>query len=321
MRKNVFFSLLITAALGSCVSMQKYKLLEQAKNECETKASIAKEEYEATITSLKDRIELLETRRNGLEKEGRDLRDSLIKVSAELKESRALYQNIVGGLKAENQDLVKQLEEKNESLHNKEIELNQALARVEEDRQKLNTLIDELNSTAQRVRTLERELSMKDSAVRALKDAVAGALIGFDGLDIQVENRNGKVYVSLAEKLLFKSGSITVDPKGKEALVKLAQALESKTDVMINVEGHTDDRPMNSDKIKDNWDLSVLRATSIVRILTEDGKLDPFRIQASGKGPFSPVADNGTAEGRAKNRRTEIILTPKLDKILEIINN
>lgn len=321
MRLSVLFTLVAVGTLASCVSMQKYKAMEQAKKDCETQASRAKEEYEATIVQLKDRIATLENRRNLLEKEGRDLRDSLVKVRAELKESQDLYNNIVGGLQAERQDLVKQLEEKNQNLQKKELELNQALARVEEDRQKLNALIAELNATTQRVRSLERELRVKDSAVRALKDAVANALTGFDGLDIQVENRNGKVYVSLAEKLLFKSGSISVDPKGKDALVKLAGALQTRTDVMINVEGHTDDKPINSEKIKDNWDLSVLRATSIVRILTDDGGLDPLRIQASGKGQYSPVADNKTAEGRAKNRRTEIILTPKLDKILEIINN
>ena len=153
-----------------------------------------------------------------------------------------------------------------------------------------------------------------------MKEEISKALAGFDALDVKVEYRNGKVYVSLAEKLLFKSGSITVDPKGKEALLKLADALNKKPDVQVAVEGHTDNKPMNSEKIKDNWDLSVLRATSIVRILTDDGKMSSKRITASGKGDTQPIADNSTAEGRAKNRRTEIILTPNLDKILEIIN-
>ncbi|MFM7764698.1 MAG: flagellar motor protein MotB, partial [Sphingomonadales bacterium] len=123
------------------------------------------------------------------------------------------------------------------------------------------------------------------------------------------------------EKLLFTSGSISVDPKGQEALLKLAGALNKKPDVTVTVEGHTDNKPMNSEKIKDNWDLSVLRATSIVRIMSEDGKMNPSRITASGRGETNPVSDNGSAEGRAKNRRTEIILTPKLDKIFEILNN
>jgi len=124
----------------------------------------------------------------------------------------------------------------------------------------------------------------------------------------------------MAEKLLFKSGSTSVDPKGQEALVKLANALNKKSDVTVVVEGHTDNKPMNSEKIKDNWDLSVLRATSIVRILTDDGKMNQNRITASGRGETTPVSDNSTAEGRAKNRRTEIILSPKLDKILDILN-
>jgi chemotaxis protein MotB len=112
-----------------------------------------------------------------------------------------------------------------------------------------------------------------------------------------------------------------VDPKGEEALLKLAAALNKKPDVTVTVEGHTDNKPMNGEKIKDNWDLSVLRATSIVRILTEDGKMKKSRVTASGRGETAPLADNGTPEGRAKNRRTELILTPKLDKIFEILNN
>jgi chemotaxis protein MotB len=185
----------------------------------------------------------------------------------------------------------------------------------------LENLRKELEKTVARVRVLENELSRKDSAVKALKDEIAKALAGFDELDIKVEYRNGKVYVSLAEKLLFKSGSTSVDPKGQEALLKLAAALNKKPDVTVTVEGHTDNKPMNGEKIKDNWDLSVLRATSIVRIMTEDGKMSAKRVTASGRAANAPIADNESAEGRAKNRRTEIILTPKLDKIFEILNN
>ena len=139
--------------------------------------------------------------------------------------------------------------------------------------------------------------------------------------EIQVEYKNGKVYVILPEKLLFKSGSITVDPKGIEALVQIAKALNEKNDVQIGVEGHTDNVPMKeSEKMKDNWDLSVLRATSISRILIKQGGISDKRISAVGRGETMPIASNDTPEGRAKNRRTEIILTPQLDKILEILN-
>ena len=154
-----------------------------------------------------------------------------------------------------------------------------------------------------------------------LKDAIIKALAGFEKLDVKVEYRNGKVYVILPEKLLFKSGSTSVDPKGQEALIELAKALNKKADVQVAVEGHTDNVPMNGESIKDNWDLSVLRATSIARILISDANMNPKRIQAVGRGDTQPVAGNDTPEGRAKNRRTEIVLTPQLDKILEILNN
>ncbi|MEY3800368.1 MAG: hypothetical protein RLZZ548_248, partial [Bacteroidota bacterium] len=178
----------------------------------------------------------------------------------------------------------------------------------------------ELEKTSQRVKDLEAELSKKERAVRELKEAIAKALAGFEKLDIKVEYRNGKVYVILPEKLLFASGSIDVDPKGREALIEIGKALNKQPDVQMAIEGHTDNIPMKG-IIKDNWDLSVLRATSIARILIADANMNPKRIQAVGRGDTQPVAGNDTPEGRAKNRRTEIVLTPQLDKILEILNN
>jgi chemotaxis protein MotB len=202
----------------------------------------------------------------------------------------------------------------------KELELNTALAKAEAERARLEQLRKELEKTSQRVKDLEAELSKKERAVRELKEAIAKALAGFEKLDIKVEYRNGKVYVILPEKLLFASGSIDVDPKGREALVEIGKALNKQPDVQMAIEGHTDNIPMKG-VIKDNWDLSVLRATSIARILISDAGMNPKRIQAVGRGDTQPVAGNDTPEGRAKNRRTEIVLTPQLDKILEILNN
>ena len=137
--------------------------------------------------------------------------------------------------------------------------------------------------------------------------------------ELSVYVKDGNVYVSLAEKLLFKSGSDVVDPKGKEALKTLAQVLNSTKDITVMIEGHTDNVPIKTNKFKDNWDLSVARATSIVRILTNDYKIVPTRLTASGKSEFFPKADNDTAEGRASNRRTEIILSPKLDELMKLL--
>ena len=147
------------------------------------------------------------------------------------------------------------------------------------------------------------------------------ALLGFNSDELSVEIKNGKVYVSMSDKLLFKSGSSTVEDKGKEALKLLADVLNKNTDIDILVEGHTDNVPIKTAVYKDNWDLSVARATSIVRILTLDHKIAPTRLTASGKGEYFPRADNDTAEGRAKNRRTEIILSPKLEEIMQLLKD
>ncbi len=142
--------------------------------------------------------------------------------------------------------------------------------------------------------------------------------MGFDSDELSVEMRDGKVYVSMSDKLLFKSGSDAVEPKGVEAVKKIADVMNKNTDINMAVEGHTDSIPIKTNRFKDNWDLSVARATSVVRILTGDG-VDATRLTASGKGEFSPKADNSTKEGRATNRRTELVLSPKLNELLQLL--
>lgn len=223
-------------------------------------------------------------------------------------------------LEQERRSLGQQLSTKNSTLQEKEIALNRALADAEAEKARAGRLSETLSGTIERVRLLEKELRMKDSAVRALRESVARALTGFTGKDLQVEVKNGKVYVSMQEKLLFATGSTAVDQRGREALLSLAEALRNQKDILVQVEGHTDDQPIKGGTIRDNWDLSVLRATSIVRILTAEGKLEPTRVYAGGRGEFMPIDAAKTSEARARNRRTEIILTPRLDKILEIID-
>lgn len=153
----------------------------------------------------------------------------------------------------------------------------------------------------------------------ALKKKMAEALGGFSANELTVSQKNGKVYVSLSESLLFPSGSAVVNEKGKEALSKLAAVLVLNPDIAINIEGHTDSIPIRL-KYEDNWALSTARATSIVRILVNDYKVDPRNVVASGHSMYDPVATNSTPEGRAQNRRTEIILSPKLDELYNLIN-
>jgi chemotaxis protein MotB len=313
--------LLAGLMMTACVTKKKYDELESSKKDLEQKLNKKISDCETQSAEYLGRISELDGNIAALDNRIGKLHDSLSNCRVRLAENQDFIQSLGDRLDEQKKRLAAELDTKNKTLQTKELELNNALAKAEEERIKLENLRKELENTVARVRMLESELNRKDSAVKALKDEIAKALAGFDELDIKVEYRNGKVYVSMAEKLLFKSGSTSVDPKGQEALLKLAGALNKKPDVTVMVEGHTDNKPMSGEKIKDNWDLSVLRATSIVRILSEEGKMNAARITASGKGENNPIADNSNTEGRAKNRRTEIILTPKLDKIFEILNN
>ncbi len=175
-------------------------------------------------------------------------------------------------------------------------------------------------SQAKRLKDLQTLIQGQRDIVYKLKQIVADALINFKPDELSVYIKDGKLYVSLQEKLLFKSGSAVVDPKGKEALKSLATVLNQTKDINVVIEGHTDNVPITG-KYEDNWSLSTERATSIVRLLTKDFKVDVRNIMATGRGEFYPVADNSTAEGKAKNRRTEIILSPDLSDLFKLINN
>ena len=177
-----------------------------------------------------------------------------------------------------------------------------------------------LKEREQALNELRDVIARQDSITKRLNDVIRNALLGFNSDELSVEVKNGKVYVSMSDKLLFKSGSVAVETKGKEAIKLLADVLGKNPDIDILIEGHTDNVPIKTAVYRDNWDLSVARATSIVRILTEEYKIIPTRLTASGKGEFSPRATNETTEGKALNRRTEIILSPKLDEIMQLLN-
>ena len=312
---------LIGISLFSCVSKKQYQSLEQQKDSIVRVCQNDRREevrFRDSVINVVRGVELaMETQRL----RASALNDSLQICQRQMSENKTYLENLGENLTEKQRKLAQEIEQKNKAIASKELELNDALAEAEKERLRLQKIRQELEVVSQRVIELEAELRRKDSAVLLLKEAILKALAGFEELDIQVEYKNGKVYVILPEKLLFKSGSITVDPKGIEALVQIAKALNEKNDVQIGVEGHTDNVPMKeSEKMKDNWDLSVLRATSISRILIKQGGISDKRISAVGRGETMPIASNDTTEGRAKNRRTEIILTPQLDKILEILN-
>jgi chemotaxis protein MotB len=178
----------------------------------------------------------------------------------------------------------------------------------------------DLKEKEAKLKDLQGIINRQDSIMSALTSTVKKALLGFNPDELTVYMKDGKVYVSMSDKLLFKSGSPDVETKGKEALKKLAEVLNKNTDVSIAIEGHTDNVPIKTAIFKDNWDLSAARATNVVRLLTDEYGMDARRLTAAGKGEYSPVADNATPEGKAKNRRTEIVLSPKLDELLKAIS-
>jgi chemotaxis protein MotB len=186
---------------------------------------------------------------------------------------------------------------------------------------KANQLADDLKKREARLKEVEDVLKKRDEATNALKDKLQKALLGFQANGLTVDIRNGKVYVSLTDKLLFPSGSIIIDDKGKQALKQLAEVMNKEPDINMAVEGHTDDKKVkNLGQIKDNWDLSVLRATSVTRYLTEVEMVDPHRLTATGKGESQPIDPADNDEARAKNRRIEIVLSPKLDELYNLIS-
>jgi chemotaxis protein MotB len=198
-------------------------------------------------------------------------------------------------------------------LDKKQKELNSKESALQEREKSLQNL-------SERLKDLETIIRRQDSVMSRLTNTVKDALLGFNADELTVSMRDGKVYVSMSDKLLFKSGSVEVESKGKTALEKLANVLNKNPDVAIAIEGHTDNVPIKTNLYADNWDLSAARATNVVRLLTTSYKMDPRRLTASGRGEFFPIADNTTTEGKAKNRRTEIVLSPKLDELMKVIS-
>lgn len=207
-----------------------------------------------------------------------------------------------------NRELLAQLEAK-----------EQALAA---ENARLQKLKQDMETRSQRIAELENIIASKDAAMTKLKDAISRALTNFEGKGLTVEQRDGKVYVSMENKLLFQSGSWAVGVNGKQAVQQLGSVLAENPDIAILIEGHTDNDPYNgTGQLSGNWDLSTKRATAIVQILRENPAINPENLTAAGRGEYAPIATNDTQAGKAKNRRIEVILTPKLDEISKLLND
>lgn len=324
--------------LSACVPARQYEELQSRQKGCSDENISLKSQNQDITTKLTEcDATLTESRKRVAQLASDSMRQSnsmnmLTKNYDKLNETNELLLNknrdLLSGNVAENKKLVGDLQMTQEELQRKqdalkilEGELNAKKKNLDELTADLTASRAELKKREEKVNELQTVLARKDSTVSALKKKVSDALLGFENNGLTIQQKNGKVYVSLEERLLFASGSIVVDPKGADAIKKLAKVLEQNADINVLIEGHTDNVPYNSagGAIKDNWDLSVLRATSIVKIITQNSKMDPTRLAASGRGEFFPIDAANTAEARKKNRRTEIILTPKLDEILKVL--
>ncbi|MEG1572928.1 MAG: OmpA family protein [Bacteroidales bacterium] len=313
-----FLSLILIFSISSCVSSKKYEDVLAKNNACKTQndkmqkelhdGKVKLTESEALANRLKTQ---LETANNELDEAKRNVQrtsDDLDLLQKNYDEMNKKYTSSLSGKNNENQQLVKELQSTREFLNKKELELKDKEALLAEKEKRVNEL--------------QAILDKKDQDLQSLKNKVMDALLGFKDKGLTVSTKNGKVYVSMDEKLLFSSGSWTVGKEGKEAIREVGFIMQKNPDINVLIEGHTDNIPLNrSGEVKDNWDLSVMRATSIVKTLLENKGIDPKQVSAAGRGEFLPVISNDTKENRAKNRRSEIILTPNLDELFKILGD
>jgi chemotaxis protein MotB len=319
MIKNIALGLIVVSLSTSCVSKKIY-------NELENKFTDLKKENRTLLdanedlTQSKNQLELdlntTKSERDKLKSERDKLAADFAATDKNLKALQASYnaleKNSDAALKSnmdKNRELLAQLETKEKALAS--------------EQERLNKLKSELESSSKRLAELESYIAAKEASMKKLKETLSKSLKAFEGKGLTIEQRNGKVYVSMENKLLFQTGSWAVNDEGKKAVVLVGKVLSDNPDISVLIEGHTD-----NDKIlgvigggvENNWDLSTKRATAIVTILSENKGINKQNLTAAGRGEFAPLMSNDTPEGKAKNRRIEIVLTPKLDEISKMLN-
>ncbi|MBT4904429.1 MAG: OmpA family protein [Flavobacteriaceae bacterium] len=309
--KKIILLTLTAVSLVSCVSSKMFNEIEG--NYAQLKVDHAVLE--------KENSELL-IRYDSLRYHYGELMTQFEQIEMELDRSKKIYETLEYSYKALEQNSNAALQESIEQNRGLLDEIQLKESELSDERSDLDSLQNELASKIARVNELERVIANKEALLSKLKSSLSKALLSFDGKGLTVEQRNGKVYVSMENKLLFKSGSWAVGSEGKQAIKQLAMVLEQNKDISVLIEGHTDDDPYIGDsKLSGNWDLSVKRATAIVRLLLQNKGVMPENITAAGKGEYSPVVPNSSADNRSKNRRIEVILAPKLDEIGKLLQD
>jgi chemotaxis protein MotB len=310
MIKRISLGLLIVALSTSCVSKKIY-------NDLENRYTDLKKENRSLADEYSDLLQA----KNQLELDQDALKSDLSKITLARDKWLADY-----GALSNKMDVMQESYNALEKNSNEALQINMSknrdlLSQLDAKGKALAIEQERLNKSALRLQELESLIAAKEATMKKLKETLSNALNSFEGKGLTVEQKNGKVYVSMENKLLFNSGSWAVGSEGKKAVVELGKVLGDNPDISVLIEGHTDDdRFSASGPIADNWDLSTKRATAIVAILSENISINKQNLTAAGRSEFSPLASNATAEGKAKNRRIEIILTPRLDEIAEMLN-
>lgn len=315
MKRTITFLLLAPLLFSSCVvTKKKYDdiLAQKVRMEADLAERNAElEKANAQLTDLDAQVKKLIADTVSLSSDLQSASSRLAELNKEYDQLNNYYKNLLTSSGKLNRDMAQQQEQ-----------LLAIQSNLERTRKMNDSLSVSLSEREKKVKELETVLEAKDKAVNDLKNRISNALLNFKENDLTVNVKNGKVYVSLAEQLLFASGSVEVDSKGVTALQQLAKAIKDQRDINIMVEGHTDNVPVSkkSQYMQDNWDLSVMRATAITKILTKAG-VSPKQVTASGRGEYIPLAANDSAQNKQKNRRTEIIITPNLDELFKILES
>lgn len=316
MLKKTAILFILAITLNACVSKKVYQELETKYNNLRSSNTSLIEEKDnllAAKKTLESDLEKLNSDYNSLNTQKEILDSELASLQHRYKNLDESYSTLstqsskkLAEQSQKNQELLLQLEEKERKLA------------LESDR--LEKLQNELAQRSNQINELQSLIDTKEAQMQQLKNAISSALLNFEGKGLTVVQKNGKIYVSMENKLLFDSGSWAVGSEGKVAVEQLASVLSKNTDINVLIEGHTDNVPYSGSTVLDNWDLSVKRATAIVRILQNKG-VSPTQITAAGRSEYVMVGSNATSEGKAKNRRIEIILAPNLDEISKLLNN
>ena len=311
MIKKISIGLLLVALSTSCVSKKIY-------NDLENKFADLKKENRGITDENAD----LSKAKNQLEVDRDGLKTDLSKANAELSKLRADYAAAQNKFKVLEDSYTALEKNSSDALQSNMKKNRDLLEQLDERGKALASEQDRLSKNAQRLQELENLIAAKEASMKKLKETLSNALNGFEGKGLTVEQKNGKVYVSMENKLLFNSGSYAVGSEGKKAVIEVGKVLGDNPEIAVLIEGHTDNDAFTaSGPVADNWDLSTKRATAIVAILSENKNINKQNLTAAGRSEYAPLGSNATADGKAKNRRIEIILTPRLDEIAEMLND